>query len=48
MRDFLAFLLVVLWLIGVVVGFGIHWAVGLVAIFFAPAGIILGLLGVFL
>jgi hypothetical protein len=48
MRELFNLLLLVMWLIGVVVGFGIHWIVGLVAIFLPPIGVILGLVGAFL
>lgn len=48
MREIFSLLLFVLWLIGIVVGFGVHWAVGLVAIFMPPVGMILGLVGAFL
>lgn len=48
MREIFGLLAFVLWLFGIVVGFGIHWIVGLVAIFLPPIAFILGLVGVFL
>lgn len=48
MRDFIFLLLIVFWVIGIFAGFGVHWTLGLVSIFFPPFGVLVGLVGVFL
>ncbi len=48
MRELIFLVAVVLWIVGIVTGFMIHWLLGVVAIFAPPVGVGIGLLAAFL
>lgn len=48
MRELVTFALVVLWCIGLVKAFMLHWVLGLLAVLIPPLAILVGILGIFL